>query len=181
MTGPILGAVLAGGRSSRFGSDKALALFERRPLLDHAVDALSAQVDGVVICGRSQAGRPCLPDRPGPDLGPLGGLSAALRHALDHGYEAVVSIGCDMPMLPPDLVLRLQRAGPASHVGDLPIVGLWPACLSPAIDRFLADSPSRSMRAWAACAGAVMIDLPRPVPNINTTLDLKRLVRVASC
>lgn len=179
MTGRILGAVLAGGRSSRFGSDKALALFERRSLLDHAVDALSVQVDAVVICGRSQTGRPCLPDRPGPDLGPLGGLAAALRHALDQGYEAVVSTGCDTPMLPPDLVSRLRRAGAASYVGDLPIVGLWPAGLSPAIDRFLAASPSRSMRAWSACARAVAIDLPRPVPNINTTLDLQRLVRVA--
>ena len=181
MTGRILGAVLAGGRSSRFGSDKALALFERRPLLDHAIDALSDQVDAVVVCGRRLASRLCLPDRPRSDLGPLGGLAAALRHALDHDYEAVVSTGCDTPMLPADLVLRLQRAGSASYVGDLPIVGLWPARLAPVLDRFLTGSPSRSMRAWSACAEATAIDLPRSVPNINTTLDLERLERAACC
>lgn len=175
MTGRILGAVLAGGRSSRFGSDKALALFERRSLLDHAVDALSDQVDMVVVCGRGRAKRLCLPDRPRPDLGPLGGLAAALRHALDHGYEAVVSAGCDTPMLPPDLVLRLQCAGPVSYLHDLPITGLWPAALSPELDRFVAGSPRLSMRAWAASARAVAIDLPRPIPNINTAQDLRRL------
>lgn len=175
MTERILGAVLAGGRSSRFGSDKALALFECRPLLDHAIDALSDQVDTVVVCGRSLAGRLCLPDRPHPDLGPLGGLAAALRHALNHGYQAVVSAGCDTPMLPADLVLRLQCAGPVSYLRDLPIAGLWPAALSPELDRFIAGSPSRSMRAWAASTRAVAIDLPRPIVNINTAQDLRRL------
>ncbi|AQR63127.1 hypothetical protein BZG35_16830 [Brevundimonas sp. LM2] len=177
MTRRLLGAILAGGRASRFGSDKALALFEHRPLLDHAIDALSGQVDAVVVCGRGRANRTCLPDRPGPDLGPLGGLAAALRHALDHDYEAVVSAGCDTPLLPPDLVLRLQCAGPVSYLRDLPITGLWPAALSPELDRFIANSPSRSVRAWAASTRAVAIDLPRPIANINTTQDLWRLER----
>ena len=175
MTDKILGAILAGGRSSRFGSDKAVALFERRSLLDHAVDALSDQVDTVVVCGRSLAKRLCLPDWPHPDLGPLGGLAAALRYALDHGYETVVSAGCDTPMLPVDLVLRLQCAGPVSYLRDLPISGLWPASLSPELDRFIVGSPSRSMRAWASSARAVAIDLPHPIANINTVQDLRRL------
>lgn len=175
MTERILGAILAGGRSRRFGSDKAVALFERRPLLDHAIDALSNQVDTVVVCGRSLAKRLCLPDRPRPDLGPLGGLAAALRYARDHGYEAVVSAGCDTPMLPADLVLRLQCAGPVSFLHDLPITGLWPAALSPELDKFIVGSPSRSMRAWAASTRALAIDLPCPIANINTTQDLRRL------
>ncbi|HYC98689.1 molybdenum cofactor guanylyltransferase [Brevundimonas sp.] len=175
MTGRILGAVLAGGRSSRFGSDKAVALFEHRSLLDHAIAALSDQVDTVVICGRDLSARPCLPDRPGPNLGPLGGLAAALRHAMDHGYEAVVSAGCDTPMLPADLVLRLQCAGPVSFLRELPVTGLWPAAVSTDLDRFIVDSPSRAMRAWAASVRAVAVDLPRPIANINTVQDLRRL------
>lgn len=175
MTSRVLGAVLAGGRSSRFGSDKALALFGRRSLLDHAVDALSDQVDMVVVCGRGLARPLCLPDRPRPDLGPLGGLAAALRHALEHDYEAVASIGCDTPMLPVDLVLRLQCAGQVSYLRDMPITGLWPAALSPELDRFIAGSPSRSMRAWAASTRAVAINLPGPIVNINTAQDLRRL------
>ena len=43
-----LGAVIAGGRSSRFGSDKAMALWQGRPLIDHAIDRLvmNAQLMG---------------------------------------------------------------------------------------------------------------------------------------
>ena len=67
----LLGAVLAGGRSSRFGSDKAEALLHGRSLLDHAIEALSAQCDSVIVVGREHHGTPSIPDRPRPDLGRL--------------------------------------------------------------------------------------------------------------
>src|SRR3546814_7027451 len=60
----LLGAVLAGGRSSRFGSDKALAMLDGRTLLDHAAAALGAHVETVVICGRHVPGMTGLADRP---------------------------------------------------------------------------------------------------------------------
>jgi hypothetical protein len=77
----ILGAVLAGGQSSRFGSDKALAELDGRTLLARAVEALQAQCDAVVVVGREDAPVPTLPDRPRPGMGPLGGIAAALHHA----------------------------------------------------------------------------------------------------
>ena len=43
----LLGAILAGGRSSRFGSDKAFALLNGKPLIDHVIAALAAQTDAV--------------------------------------------------------------------------------------------------------------------------------------
>jgi molybdopterin-guanine dinucleotide biosynthesis protein A len=79
----ILGAVLAGGQSSRFGSDKALAELDGRTLLARAVEALQAQCDAVVVVGREDAPVPTLPDRPRPGMGPLGGIAAALHHAAD--------------------------------------------------------------------------------------------------
>ncbi|MBA3896663.1 MAG: NTP transferase domain-containing protein, partial [Sphingomonadaceae bacterium] len=62
----ILGAVLAGGASRRFGSDKALAMRDGRPLIAHVVDALATQVDAVVVCGRDWGGLPSIADRPAP-------------------------------------------------------------------------------------------------------------------
>ena len=75
----ILGAVLAGGQSSRFGSDKAIAEFQGRTLLARAVDTLSGWCEHVVVIGRETAPAPTLPDWPGPGLGPLAGR---LRHIL---------------------------------------------------------------------------------------------------
>jgi CTP:molybdopterin cytidylyltransferase MocA len=118
----LLGAVLAGGQSRRFGSDKALAELDDRPLIAHAAAALEPYVDTVAICGRAFAPYLALADRPAPGLGPLGGLAAALRHAADNGFAQVLSIGCDVPALPAALVealiadLRLvarERRGPA--------------------------------------------------------------------
>src|SRR5579872_4815856 len=99
----ILGAVLAGGRSSRFGSDKAAALIDGRPMLEWVIDALAPQVDDVIICGRASPGRISVAYRPRPDLGPLGGLNAALHHAAANGFDAVLSVPCDTPRLPADL------------------------------------------------------------------------------
>jgi len=48
----ILGAVLAGGQSSRFGSDKALAALGGRTLLERAVASLETHCDGVIVVGR---------------------------------------------------------------------------------------------------------------------------------
>lgn len=175
MSGGLLGAVLAGGRSRRFGSDKALAMLDGRRLIDRVADDLLVQVDAVVICGRAAHNEHlCLPDRPAPDLGPLGGLNAALRHARDHGYRAVVSVPCDMPGLPADLVVRLCAAGAPAVVDALPVIGLWPAALADLLAAHLAATDDRAVRRWAALAGAAVVPIDG-LDNINAPADLHRL------
>ena len=66
----ILGAVLAGGKSTRFGSDKALAEFDGQTLIARAVDALSGWCEHVVVVGRETAPAPTLPDCPAAGMGP---------------------------------------------------------------------------------------------------------------
>ena len=75
----ILGAVLAGGKSTRFGSDKALAEVAGHTLMAQAVDTLSGWCDHVIVIGRETAPAPTLPDWPAAGMGPLGGIAAALR------------------------------------------------------------------------------------------------------
>ena len=171
MSGRLLGAVLAGGRSSRFGSDKAQAMLGGRTLLDHVIERFGPQVDALVVTGRAHAALPWLPDRPGPGLGPLGGLCAALRHALDAGYGVVVSVGCDMPDLPDDLVPALGGDG-AAVVADCPVVGLWPASLAPLLEAQLAGDGSRAVRRWADRVGARRVALGSPIANVNRPADL---------
>ncbi|MGH6786529.1 MAG: NTP transferase domain-containing protein, partial [Novosphingobium sp.] len=76
----ILGAVLAGGQATRFGSDKALAELDGHTLLARAVALLSGWCEHVVVVGRATAPAPTLPDWPRPGMGPLAGIAAALHH-----------------------------------------------------------------------------------------------------
>jgi molybdenum cofactor guanylyltransferase len=124
----LLGALLAGGKSSRFGSDKALALHRGQPLIAHVADALLGQCDALVLCGRAWGGLPALTDEPAPGLGPMGGLCAALNHAESAGFDAVLASPCDLLEIPGDLAARL-RPGPAVAEGQW-LLGLWPAGLA---------------------------------------------------
>ncbi|MCA1196424.1 NTP transferase domain-containing protein [Sphingomonas sp. R647] len=81
----LLGALIAGGASRRFGSDKALATIGGVSLIDHPRGVLEAQVDDLVLCGRPSNRMRWISDRPAPGLGPLGGLNAALADARARG------------------------------------------------------------------------------------------------
>ena len=172
----LLGAVLAGGRSSRFGSDKALArLADGRTLLDHAVASIAPHVAAVVICGRAAEGMTGLADRPAADMGPLGGLNAALHHAQSHGFDAVLTTGCDMPVYPAALAQALVGEGAAILKGQQ-LAGFWPACLASELDAHLAEENNRSIYGWLERIGARVIDRPDIVlPNINRPGDLEGL------
>jgi molybdopterin-guanine dinucleotide biosynthesis protein A len=167
-----LGAILAGGRSTRFGSDKAMAIMaDGRTLIDHAMAGLAPHVTRVVICGRDGG----LPDRPAPDMGPLGGLNAALHHALEQGFAGVLTTGCDMPFYPADLPAALMGKDAAVLKGQ-PLLGWWPATLAAQLDAHLAADNNRSIRGWIDRIGARVVDMPGLVlPNINRPEDLAGL------
>ncbi|WP_152433195.1 molybdenum cofactor guanylyltransferase [Erythrobacter sp. THAF29] len=166
----LLGAILAGGRARRFGSDKAHAFYEGERLIDRVGRALAEQCDAIVVCGREEPGFDCLPDRPEPGLGPLGGLNAALHHAASHGLTHVLSCGCDVPNLPKDIAQVLSGEGPAI-VQSQPVVGLWPAETGEMLDTFLA-SGERALYAFADHVGARRIAFDPPLININAPEDL---------
>lgn len=172
----LLGAVLAGGESRRFGSDKLAARLGEQTLLDHALAWLGSRSDAVVVCGRTVAGVTSLADRPAPGLGPLGGLAAALHHARSHGHDAVLSIPGDTPDLPKDLFDRLVAIGAPVFVRGCPVIGLWPAtCADALIARLEAVPDDRSMRGWARTIDATALTLDAPIPNVNFPEDLAAL------
>jgi molybdopterin-guanine dinucleotide biosynthesis protein A len=164
----LLGAVLAGGASRRFGSDKAAALLAGRALIDHVIDRLAPQAGSLVVVGRDHPGIVSIADRPS-GLGPLGGLAAALAYAASAGFDAVLTSGCDLPDLPRDLAARLAP-GPAVARGQ-PLLGLWPVGLAAALAAHLAGSADRSLHGWVALTGARTVDCG-PIRNINRPEDL---------
>jgi molybdopterin-guanine dinucleotide biosynthesis protein A len=102
----LAGFVLAGGRSSRMGADKALLSFAGKPLIVHALETLrQAGLSASIAGARSslQSFAPVVPDAQ-PDRGPLGGICAALRST---AAEYAVFLSVDQPLLPVSLVKYL--------------------------------------------------------------------------
>ena len=104
------GFILAGGQSSRMGTDKALVEFRGRPLLEHAIETLKAAGLPVSIAGsqvearpRLQSYAPVIPDT-AVGLGPLAGICAGLRST---SAAHAVFLPVDMPLMPPSLIQYL--------------------------------------------------------------------------
>ena len=124
--------VLAGGRSTRFGSDKASALLAGKPLLEWAIDAVAEVCSEVIVVAAQGQVLPeftsSVPVRVVHDryesLGPLAGLVT--------GFEALTSttsaqlgtlvVSCDAPLLAPEL-LRALLAALGTHAAAVPEVG----------------------------------------------------------
>lgn len=176
--GRLLGAVLAGGQSRRFGSDKALALLDGRTLLELAVARLAGWCDAVVAIGRGEAPVPTVPDWPQPGMGPLGGIAGALHHARAGGYGAVLTMGVDSLGLPDDLP-ALLAPGPA-YLSDQPVVALWPVSALAAAEEILGGGGRHSVRALAEATGARAVVLKWASVNVNTPAELAAVDRPAT-
>lgn len=167
----LLGAIIAGGQSRRFGRDKALATINGGPMIDHVVAALRPQVDALVICGRALPGMVMLPDRPQGQIGPLAGLNAALYYAAANGFVGVLCAPVDVLPLPDDLRARLFHGPNPAVFAEQHSIGYWPASLAGALDAYLAEG-NRRIDGWIAVAGAKRIPEPFAMRNINRVEDM---------
>lgn len=100
----ITGYLIAGGQSSRFGSDKRMVEFEGEPLLEKAVRLMHESLGelpvlvGDDVMPRSDGTWRVITDAR-PQAGPLGGLVAALD---DCGTDWILAFAVDMPLMKPD-------------------------------------------------------------------------------
>lgn len=166
----ILGVVLAGGLSSRFGSDKALAQLAGRSLLTRAVDSLAKSCDKVVIAGRENGPADCIPDWPRAGMGPLGGIAAGLRHAQENHFNSMLTCGVDSAELP-DNLLEILTPQPA-YLADQPVIGHWPASAAKTVETILSEDGRHSMKAFAEAISARPVKSGAKPANINTPADL---------
>jgi molybdopterin-guanine dinucleotide biosynthesis protein A len=138
--GECAGFVLAGGASSRFGRDKALAHLGGKPVLARLCAMLGEAVSTIAIVGDPKkyaaSGVKCIADR-WPGEGPLGGIVTALDTSAQNataeapapGWNLI--IGCDMPFLTREwLTYLIQRALASLSDVVVPksILGLEPLC-----------------------------------------------------
>lgn len=173
----ILGAVLAGGKSSRFGSDKALAELDGASLMQRAVTRLGLWCDEVVIVGRTSGTETgtarCIPDWPQADMGPLGGIAAALLHAQKTGAISVLTCGVDSANLPDNLLHALSPA--PAYLEKQPVIGHWNSSAASIVQAILQSEGRRSMIAFATAANARGVEVSELPANINTPADLAML------
>lgn len=179
--------VLAGGLSSRIGSNKALLAWRERPFIEHIVERLRPQVEHIAISGGDAAygalALPLLADPFAERRGPLAGILAGLRFS---ATPHVLITPCDNPLPAPDLRERLQAellrndaAIAYAHSGDTAhyLYALLRSDLAPALAQFL-EQGDYAVRRWYATQRHCSVDFsdhPNHFININTAADLQRL------
>lgn len=183
----ITGLVLAGGLGRRMGGiDKGLVEFAGKPMVSHVIERLRPQVDALLINANQNTdryaafGHPIVPDRIEGFAGPLAGLHAGLCTS---STPLLVTVPCDSPFLPGDLVARLRGALEAAQAqlavaktGDQPhpVFSLARRDVVDGLARFLADG-GRKIDIWYARLEVVEVafdDEADAFANINTREEL---------
>ncbi|RUP07779.1 molybdenum cofactor guanylyltransferase MobA [Hyphomicrobium sp.] len=191
----ILGVILAGGRSRRFGGgDKGLADLGGQSILARVIAQFRPQVGRLVLNINGDPERfseydlEIVSDNENPELGPLSGLLAVMDWAAQHGSKctAIATVSADVPFLPNDVVARLdarREDGVAIAMsGDRrhPTIAIWPMSTRQAIAEAL-KARALSVDKLAARLKAVAVAFPMrdirnatvdPFFNINTPDDL---------
>ncbi len=188
---PIAGVVLAGGRSTRMGAEKALLPLAGRPLVAHVVERLRPQVAELFINANGEAARfhdfdcAVVADEGGADpAGPLRGVGAAIAHARRRGFSLLATAPCDAPFLPRDLVARLAAAMASSGAsvavaasprGIEPMFALWREYATSEIAAELARGDASPRRVMARLGAARVFFAPGegddPFANLNGPED----------
>lgn len=154
----VLGVIIAGGQSTRYGSPKALAAVGGKRAVDHVIAALRAVVDDVVVIANDiglaeSIGLAWRSDRVS-GLGPLGGFDAALQWAVERGRVGVLAAACDMPFLSSSLLSLIADRGatgsadavlPSSNGprGVEPLAAYYSVACIPAIEAAAARGDNR--------------------------------------
>jgi molybdopterin-guanine dinucleotide biosynthesis protein A len=194
----ITGVVLAGGRGMRMGgADKGLQLYRGQPLALHTLHRLRPQVAQTMVNANrhlhkyAKFGAPVWPDTLPDYAGPLAGFITALQHC---GTPYLVTVPCDTPLFPDDLVARLGEAldasgsdiamaeapetDPEGHttMRAQPVFCLMHKRVLPSLAQFTAHG-GRKIDAWTTSNRSVTVpfDAPQAFFNANTSAELQAL------
>lgn len=188
---PISGAVLAGGKSSRFKTDKALHLWRDKTLLEHAVAAFEGCVERFVVGGDYVLEGVTVY----PDLEPHAGSLYGLQRALELAHlDRVAVTACDMPNLSSAYWAWLSHLEPCDVLipcnasGDLePLAALYSKDCLPFVNDSLERGNLKMTGWWEASLNIRVLDWPSVQSrfgndvflNANTPADLELIVRPA--
>jgi len=192
-TADVSAFVLAGGKSTRMGSDKAFVMLDGRTLVARALDLARTVTDDVHIVGSAEkfaAFAPVIEDifR---DCGPLGGIHAALRAS---AAELNLILAVDAPFVPSALLLHLiARARSSEAIAIVPRAGGGWQPLCAVYRREFADAAEKALRSGHYKIDALFDEVkmqaieeadlaraglaPNIFRNLNTKGDLEEALR----
>jgi molybdenum cofactor guanylyltransferase len=191
------GLILAGGKSSRMGANKALLAIGGDTVLGHVLRRIGPQVSSFAVNAPAPLPGfetlPYLADTMPGQLGPLAGILSGMRHYAQTAPEArhFLSVPCDSPFLPLHLIERLADTRPdartivvASSLGrNHPVFALWPLALADDLEAWLTTDENRRITGFLSRHQTVTVDFAPigtahgsldPFLNINTPEDLAR-------
>ena len=188
------GAVLAGGKSKRFGENKAFCRVFGQFVIKRVLDDLSGVTEEIFIIANDRGPYSGLGVQVYPDLfpgyGPLAGLHSALVHAT-HGQ--VFLVACDMPFLEPDFMAYMKGLSktnnsviPYSSRGPEPLLAIYHRSCLPLVEErlkekrlsmknFIEDIPHYKL-VLEHLSSAPCLELS--ISNINTKKDLEKALRL---
>ena len=187
----IAGLILAGGRSSRMGSNKARQTLENHTLTARALHKLGLQVEQLAISANEHlevdSPIPILPDTIPNFAGPLAGILVGLKWAQDlaRSPDFLAVIPVDAPFFPIDLVAKLSGETPPDFISVArcnaethQTFSLWPVSLAPVLESHLASGGSLKLMSFIASQNHRFVDFEAaqgfdPFMNINTPDDLE--------
>ena len=186
----ITGVVLAGGQARRMGGqDKGLIEVAGKPLVEYAIASMKEQLENIVINANrnkelySQYGFPVVSDSDEGFNGPLAGMASCMK-AVNTRY--LLTVPCDSPLLPGDLVSRMFKAfednkadiAVADSGGRMqPVFSLISCSLLDSLTRYL-ENGERKIDIWFQQHALVSVDfsdIPDTFINVNTPEDIKMI------
>ena len=182
----ITGIVLAGGKSSRMGTDKGMINFQGKTFTKHIIDAMETLVSDVLIVSDDKVyekfGWPRIDDTI-KNAGPLAGLHAGLKHTKTD-YSLVLS--CDIPLIKTEILEVLVYSDYTNYdvvqiqSGDktMPLIALYHKRCSVKCKALL-DEGERRLRLAVKQLNTKSIIINSQwedfVNNVNTIDDLKEI------
>lgn len=184
------GIILAGGKNSRMGENKAFLKVGKKKIIDRLVEKLKKDLEQVIIVTNERACYDYLEvdviSDIIPGMGPLSGIHAGLKNAR---YEHALVMACDMPFVEGELGLLLMEEATGFDV-VVPQIGehLQPLfavyakncikpiedCLKNSIYKVAAFYPQVKVNYVSEEKIAALSDIEKVFINVNTPKDLER-------
>ncbi len=189
----ITAVILAGGKATRMnGRDKGLIELAGRPMIEYVIQAVAPQVDTVLINANRSLDNYAnynlrvIRDATDEYAGPLAGICAGIEAA---DTDLILSVPCDGPWVPIDLVSRLHQkleASPSNvcvaHDGERmqPVFALFRKQALADIQKYL-NGGDRKLQLWVKQQEAAIADFsdhPEAFINVNTPDEKHRVEKI---